>query len=83
MAQKRHIELVDGYPLPGYNCPRCGSEELTLIGPFTSGQRVGVCKNCGENFIVEPNVVPTTVVVANPPTGPVIYNDQNEKTAGG
>lgn len=63
MAHKKHI-CKPGYPLPDYNghttddkrCPRCGSEELTLMGGsmIKSGQRIGICAECGENFVVEP-----------------------------
>lgn len=62
MAHKKYT-CKPGYPLPGYNghttdaghCPRCGSEELTLIGGriIKSGQHIGICASCGENFIVE------------------------------
>ena len=58
----------EGYPLPGYeghttdaeHCPRCGSEEFALIGGslIQSGQRIGICRECGENFIVEPMACP-------------------------
>lgn len=57
-----HIEKrKENYPIPGYNghttdekhCPRCGSEAITIISCFSSGRRIGVCHNCGENYIVE------------------------------
>ena len=52
----------ENYPIPGYigyttdplHCPRCGSEDVTiLLGSFSSGSRIGVCRECGENYIVE------------------------------
>lgn len=56
----------DGYPIPGYNghthdaahCPRCGAEDIILLARILSGQRIGVCHNCAENFIVEPEATP-------------------------
>ncbi len=53
---------LPGYPLPGYNghttdpqhCPRCGRPEAVLLSGFTSGQRIGICENCGANYVVEP-----------------------------
>jgi uncharacterized Zn finger protein (UPF0148 family) len=61
MSYKKHPRQP-GYPIPGYNghtadavhCPRCGSPAVKLLGGFTSGQRIGVCSACGENYIVEP-----------------------------
>lgn len=52
----------ENYPVPGYggyttderHCPRCGSEDVTiLLGSFSSGSRIGVCHECGENYIVK------------------------------
>ena len=57
---KRHGPMA-GFPMPGYNghttnsrrCPRCGSRERSLLAPALSGQRIGICHNCGENFVVD------------------------------
>ena len=35
------------------HCPRCGSTYVVLLGHFSSGKRIGVCRECGENYVVE------------------------------
>ena len=63
-SKKKRQPSRPGYPLPDYHghttddkhCPSCGSEEITLIGGglVKSGQQIGICYNCSENFIVDP-----------------------------
>ena len=58
----RKVQIEPGYPLPSFpqttdpaHCPGCGSLKIDLVDAvFTSGQRIGVCKNCAANYIVEP-----------------------------
>ncbi len=53
----------ENYPIPGYNghttdeehCPRCGSENVTRLGNFSSGRRIGICHECGENYVLDPD----------------------------
>ena len=87
MATKKHAKLA-GYPQPGYNghtddavrCPNCGSQHIRLLDGFTSGQRLGICFNCGENYVVEP-IRPTPVApdTASRPAGDV---DDEDRGAG-
>lgn len=62
MSHKIPRHMRPGYPIAGYNghttddkhCPRCGSREVTLLGfAIASGRRIGLCAECGENYIVE------------------------------
>jgi len=61
-SRNARIVKAAGYPLASFpyttdpeHCPNCGSEKMGLVDAvFTSGQRIGVCKNCGANYIVEP-----------------------------
>jgi hypothetical protein len=61
LMAKKTITKLAGYPLASFpyttdpeRCPNCGSDRVTLIGGFTSRQRIGVCQNCAANYIVEP-----------------------------
>ncbi len=53
----------EGYPLPGYggetadekHCPRCGCDSVAVLSShIMSGKRIGICQECGENYIITP-----------------------------
>jgi len=37
------------------NCSRCNSSDVKKVGVgrFASGQCIGICQNCGQNFVIE------------------------------
>lgn len=46
------VSIYAGYTTDAAHCPRCGAEDIALLRPCLSGQRIGVCHECGENYIV-------------------------------
>lgn len=42
-------------------CDRCGSENVKALGNFASGRRIGICQDCGENFVIYPSGEPRPV----------------------
>ena len=76
---KKKITFAEGYPLASYLtdgttdddklCPRCGSDKFDFVDcQITSGQRIGVCRNCGANYIVNPPRY-TVIAADRPPDG--------------
>lgn len=72
---KKQRVIKEGYPLPSYPytddpkcCPNCGTEDVWLSKPLTSGQHIGCCHKCAANYIVNPPRW-TVIVADNPPDG--------------
>jgi predicted RNA-binding Zn-ribbon protein involved in translation (DUF1610 family) len=49
---------VTGHTVDAWHCPNCGSTAISLLDGFTSGQRIGICNECGANYIAEPVKLP-------------------------
>lgn len=62
MPKRKRNATRSGYPIHNYqgyttdreHCPKCGDKGVALLGPLKSGQHIGICHNCAENYIVEP-----------------------------